>query len=178
MKKLISLVMFLFMLSFVSSAEGLGDILRTLDSSLVILIALFLISFSISFFSLNKVFKDNQSIAGILSGVISFLVVYGINKMQIDTPALLLNIGISGEALSLALFVAITGGIIIMFVKLKTKALLILGTLLLGLSFIVYAKALLMTTGLILLIIWFVMEVLNKKDGKGKGQATGVTSTH
>jgi hypothetical protein len=171
MKKVVSILSLLLAINFASAAE-IGDLLGSIDQSLVILIALFLVTFSLSFFALNKVFKDNKTMAGVVAGAVAFLAVYGVNKIEFDTGNLLSSLGMSESVISLALFVIITAGIIFMFVKLKRNALMILGILLVGLSFFVYAKALLMIAGIILLIIWVVLNV-KKKGNKLSFQNVG-----
>lgn len=164
MKKLCLIISLLFAISF-ASASDFSDILAELDSSLVILVALFLISFSLSFFALNKIFKsENSAMAGVISGVIAFLVVYGINKTGLDTESFFLNLGVSEASLSLIIFLIIATGIVFMFVTLKKTALFILGALLIGVSLFVYAKALLMTVGIMLIIAWFFIAVSKKRN--------------
>jgi len=154
MKKVISIISFIFAINLASAFE-LGDLLGSIEQSLVILIALFLITFSLAFFSLSKVFKDNRAMAGVIAGILAFIVVYGVNKMGVDVGGFFGNLGISESAISLALFVIITAGIVYMFVKLKKDTLLILGALLIGLSFFVYAKVLLIVVGAILIAVRF-----------------------
>lgn len=154
MKKVVSILSLLFAINFVSAAE-LGDILGSLDQSLVILIALFLVTFSLAFFALNKVFRDNKSMAGVVAGAVAFLAVYGVNKMEFSFGDFFGNLGVSESTLSLALFIIIGAGIVFMFVKMKKDAFLILGALLIGLSFFVYAKALLIVVGVILIAVRF-----------------------
>lgn len=163
MKKLWLIISLLFAIGFASAAE-LSELLAEVDSSLVVLIALFLISFSLSFFALHKIFKEDKTIPGVISVVLAFLVVYGVNKIGFDTQDFFYNMGISESTFSLILFMVITGGIIFMIVSLKKKktAFLILGALMIGLSFFVYAKVLLITLGIILLLIWFFISISGK----------------
>ncbi len=108
--------------------------------------------------------------AGIIAVAMAFLVVYGINKMGFDTQDFFYNMGVSESAFSLALFIIIFAGIIYMFVKLEKKryGFLILGALSIGASFFIYAKALLVVIGVILLLIWFFISISGKDNGKVK----------
>lgn len=165
MKKLLLIISSLFAINF-ARADSLSEILGELDSSLVILMALFLITFALTFFSLNKLFKANTAISGIISVVIAFTAVYGINKAGFDTQDFFYNLGISESTFSLAIFIVIATGIIFMFAKLEKKryGFLILGALSIGASFFIYAKALMMVIGIGLLLIWFFMSISGKSD--------------
>ena len=175
MKKIISILSFLLAINFASAAD-LSEMLSQIDQSLVVLMALFIITFSVSFFSLNKIFKDNKTMAGVMAGTVAFLAVYGINKIEFNTPDFFYNLGISESAFSLGIFIAITAGIIYMFTQLGKDTLVILGTVLMALSFFVYAKALLMTVGIILLVVWFFISV-NKNSPTKRGHTTSSSSS-
>jgi hypothetical protein len=172
MKKLWLIISSLFAINFASAAD-LSEILGQIDQSIVVLLALFLVSFALAFFSLNKVFKDNTTMAGIIAVTMAFLVVYGINKMGFDTPNFFYNLGVSESTFSLALFIIIAVGIIYMFIKLEKKryAFLILGALSIGASFFVYAKALLVVIGIALLLIWFFISISGNKNGQPKARS-------
>jgi len=162
MKKMFSILVLLMSMNLIS-AESLSESLLQLDQSLVILIALFIIIFSVSFFSLKNIFKKTPAIGGIISLAFSFLAIYGINKMGINTEEWVLNIGLSTSSLSLLLFTIIVLGITYMFIKLKLKAFLILGGIIFASSFFVYAKNLLIFVGMILIAIWFFITIKKNK---------------
>lgn len=152
-------VLFAFLLltgiSFVS-AQGLSELLNSIDQSTILLFAVFIISFSLLFFALNKVFKkENTTISGIISVAISLLIIYGINKSGFDVQGSLQGIGISAQALGIIIPLVIAAGIIFLIIKLKKKKdiLLILGVLSILLSFFVYEKILLITVGVVMIII-------------------------
>ena len=176
MKKIGLSLLFLLAINFASAVE-LGELIGTLDQSLVISIALFLVTFSLAFFSLGKIFKENKNLSGVIAVTVAFLAVYGINKIEFDTSNFFYNLGISESAFSLMLFILITAGIIYMFMKFKKNSLLILGALFIGLSFFVYTKALLIVIGIILIVIRFFIPKgkWNRKRGQ---QGNSVTSTH
>jgi hypothetical protein len=166
MKKIFSLIPLLLSINF-ASAEDLSELLSVIDQSLVVLIALFIIIFSITFFSLKKIFKDDKdvTIAGVIAIAVAFLSVYGINKIQWSAQEFVLSLGVSESAFSLIIFVAIVIGIIYMFNKLKKTTLLVLGGTAIGLSFFVYAKNFLTVVGVMLILSWFLMKV-----GQNKGK--------
>jgi hypothetical protein len=176
MKKLGVIISSLLAINFASAAT-LSEVLGELDQSLVVLIALFLITFALAFFSLNKIFKTNRSMAGIIAAVVAFTAVYGINKIGFNTQDFFYNLGLSESTFALILFIVVVAGIIFMVVSLKRKkdALLILGALLIILSFFVYSKTLLIVVGIILLVIWFFIG--RSRSGIPKNPTTHTTSS-
>lgn len=153
MKKEI-LFTFLLLISFgLVSAQGLGDLLGHLDESTVILASIFIISFAILFFSLSKAFKDNTTIAGVISIVVSFLITWGINKTGFDIGGLFYNIGVSEELLMTILPILILAGIILLIIKLKWGSLIVFSGLSFVLAFFAYDKTLSITIGIIFLVI-------------------------
>ncbi len=151
----------LAVLNFVS-AQGISDFLNEIDQSTVILYAVFIISFSLLFFSLSKMFKDNKSTAGIISGILAFLLTYWVNKSEIDIEGFFFDIGISESAFFLIISLLIIGGIIFTIIKLKKNSLFVFGGLMILLSFFVYEKLILITLGIILLIVGFVLLGISK----------------
>ena len=167
MKKIFLILSLLISINLVS-AFNLSETLLEIDQSLVVLVALFIIIFSLSFFALKNVFKDNPTIAGVVAAAVSFLAVYGINKSEFNTGDLALNIGISESSLALLMFLAIISGIIYMFVKLKTNALLILGIIFITLSFFVYTENLFLIIGGILIMSRIFMKANDKESKKNQ----------
>ncbi len=162
MKRGILLFVFLLIIAinFVSSQGTLNELLDSIDQSTVIFLALFLISFSLLFFSLNKVFKkQNTAISGVISAALSFLLVYWVNKSGFDVEGSLSDIGITSNVLYTLLPIVIVAGIVYLIIKLKRDSLLAIGGLLILISFFVYAKTLLITGGIILIIIRIFLEV-------------------
>jgi len=173
MKKSILLVFLLFStISFVS-AQGLGELLNNIDQSTILLFAIFILSFSLLFFALNKAFKkQNTAISGIISVVIAFLIVYGINKSGFNIEGSLSDIGISPEMLGIVIPLVIIAGIIFLVIRLKENSLLAIGGLLILVSFFVDAKLLLILVGVILILVRFFIAYGKKKKGyndKGAG---------
>lgn len=161
----LSIFVFLAMINFVSAQDLLSDLLNTLDESMVILAGIFILSFSVIFFALTKsMFKDNIPIAGIVSAVIAFLIVYGINKTGFDFSGFFFEIGISESVITTIVSLAVVAGIIFIIIKLKGSSLFVFGGLLIVSSFFVYSKTLVIAIGIALLLIGFI--VLGKKKGR------------
>lgn len=166
MKKWISIFILLASMSFVSAQGTISDLLNSIDETTLILYAVFIISFTLLFFSLNRVFKDNRSTSGIISAAIALLITYGVNKSGWDIQGFAFNLGISSDVLATIIPIILIAGIIFAIIKLKKDSLLVLGGLLIAVSFFVYEQTLLITVGIILAIIWFFMKFGGKKKGK------------
>ena len=162
MKKEMSILLLLMMISF-ASAQGLSDLLNQIDESTVILYAIFIVSFSVLFFSLNKVFKDNRTMAGVVSAVISFLIVYGVNKTGFDFQGFFFDIGISEEILMTIVPLIILVGAVFLIIKLKLASMYVFGVLLIASSFFVYEKTFLISLGIIFILIGFFVTLGTKK---------------
>jgi hypothetical protein len=170
---LLSLILGIFLISFVS-AFTLSDLLENIESSTVLLVAVFTISFAILNFALSKFFKDksgepNKAIVGVIAFVMSFLITYGINKTGFDIEGLFFNIGISSELLYTIIPIIIIGGLALIIWKYKKKSLFILGGLLILLSFFIYEKTLILTLGIILVIIGIGLSFIKKKPRINSG---------
>lgn len=158
-KRLLTFVLGLFLISFVSAYYGsyssfsLSDLLDSIDSSTMILGGLFIIFFALSNFALVRAFKDNKAVAGVVSFVVSLFAVYGLNKTGFDFEELFYGFGISEGLLYTVLPLVLLAGVIYLVVKLKTKALFILGGLFIVISFteLIYAKGATILIGLALI---------------------------
>jgi hypothetical protein len=146
-------------IGFVSSQNGLSDLLNQIDQSMVILFSIFIISFSLLFFALNKFFKKNGSIAGVISVAISFLITYGVNKSGFDFNNFFSSVGISSGTLGIVIPLILAAGTIYLIITLKRNSLFILGGLLIFVSFFVYAKTLLIVVGVILIGIRIFLQI-------------------
>jgi len=181
MKKslIISSIITLTLINFVSAYYGsyssfsLSNLLNEIDSSTMILGAVFIISFALINFALSKFFKDkhgepNKVIAGIVSFVISLWMTWEINKRGFDIERLFYNfgynIGFSSDVLSTIIPLLLIAGTIYLFVKLKTNALFIIGGLLIAVSFtnLFYEKGITLIIGIILLLIGGYIKTENK----------------
>ena len=124
------------MMSFVSAYYGyysnfsLSDLLDSIDSSTMILGAMFIISFAFVNFALSRFFKGNRATAGVVAFVISALIVWGINKSGIDYESFFYDIGLSEGFLYAVLPLVLLAGLIFLIIKVGMgMALMIFGGL-------------------------------------------------
>jgi hypothetical protein len=135
------------------SAAGLSDFLNSIDSSTIMLFAVFILAFVILYFSLSKVFKGNTTTSGIVSVVLALLITYGINKTGWDIQGMFYGVGISAEILGVVLPIVLLAGVVFLIIKLKKNSLLALGGLCILASFFVYFKTVLIVVGVILIAL-------------------------
>ncbi len=117
---------------------SLAETLSSLDSSTVLLFVVFLISFAVLFFALMRAFKKNTAIASVIAGALSFLIVYGMSKMDWDIDNFFFDLGVSEDAWAIAIPIIALAVAIVLLVKLKRNAFLIFGGILIiiGLVFL------------------------------------------
>jgi hypothetical protein len=161
-------VFILLMLTGLASAQmGLSDLLNSLDQGTVILYSIFLLSFAILYFSLSKsLFKGNNTIAGIVAAIISFLIVYWENKSGFDFSGFFYNIGISSDMLMTALPIIIVIGAIFVIIKMKGASLYVFGALLIASSVFVYEGTIVIVLGVILIGIGIFVSSRKKEEKK------------
>jgi len=148
---LFSAIMFI---SF-ASAQGISEILDSIDQSTMILYATFIISFCVLFFSLSKtLFKDQQQkvFAAVISATISLLIVYGVNQTEFDISGFFLDLGVSEDILLTLVPLIIAGGVIFLIVKFAKDSLIIIGGFCIALGFFVEEKTVFFVLGGILII--------------------------
>ena len=123
--------------------------------------AVFLIFFSLVFFSLSKFFgKKQKGISAIISLAISFLAVQGLSRANISFANLFYRIGLTDAILPIALGIIFLILIIVITKKIKAGPLFaILGVGLIAISFtnLIYEKFLPVLIGIILIVISFFM---------------------
>ncbi len=143
-------------INLVAAQGTITDLLQNVDEATVLFFAIFLISFSLLFFALNKIFKkQNTTVSGIIAGSISLLLVYWVNKSGFSVGDSLSEIGIASETLGVILPIVIIAGIVFLVIKMAKNSLLVVGGLLVLLSFFVYARLLLIVVGTILIVVRF-----------------------
>lgn len=172
-KGVLGIFLLLSTISF-ASAAGIGNLLDLVDESTLILSSIFIVTFAILFFSLQRVFKGNNGIAGIVSAVISLVTVYFINKSGFDFSGFFLDIGISEEVIWTIVPLLIVAGVIFAIIKLRTGSLILFGGLLILLSFFAYEKVLLIFLGIVLAVvgIFFVSKKKLPVDKKTNNSQT------
>ena len=154
MKKWFPIFALLSSISF-ASAEGISDILSSVDSSSVLLLATFAISFSLLFFALSRFFKKDKAVSGAISVAISFLMVYQINQSGFSLENFFFDLGISEEVLYTIIPILILGAMIFTMIKFAKNSLLIIGGFFLILSFFIYEKVVFAFIGIIFIVVRF-----------------------
>lgn len=157
-KSLVTPILILSLINFASAYYGsysnfsLSNLLNSIDSSTMLLGAVFIVSFAFLNFALLRFFKDNKATAGVIAFVISLSITYWINQTGFNIEGLFFEIGFSGDMLYTILPIILLIGIIIFIWKFKSKALLAMGALLIVLSFtnLIYAKGLTLLIGITL----------------------------
>ncbi|MEK6945254.1 MAG: hypothetical protein AABW63_00490 [Nanoarchaeota archaeon] len=158
---------------------NLSDMLNNIDSSTIVLGAIFIICFALLFFIFSKVFsrKDrygmvepNTNIATVISLCISLLIVYGLNKTGIDFSDTFSGLGFSSDTLYIIGLLVFIAGAIFLGIKTKWNLLIILGGLFIILSFlkVVYESELMFIIGVILILVYFGIKMSKNKKNKGK----------
>ncbi len=188
MKK--SLIPFIFTLSLgIVNALTLNDILSGIDSSLIILSAIFVISFLIFQFSLSKFFKEQKNTGTIISAVLSFLIIFGINRMEWDIQNFFFDIGISEDALLTIIPLVLIVGIVFLFIRLpkgkKKYFFYILGGFLVALGLFIFKEAAeILVIGIILIIVGLIgksflkfMKTSVSAQNKRQNNSTATTTS-
>ncbi|MEK6827367.1 MAG: hypothetical protein AABX99_02675 [Nanoarchaeota archaeon] len=155
MKKWLSIFVLLNFINFASAQGTISDLLNSVDPSSLIIYAVFLISFTLLFFSLNRVFKDNRTTSGIISAAIALLITYAVNKSGFDISGFFYNFGVSSEIFATIIPIIILLGTLFLIIKLAKNSLLVIGVLLIAGSFFVYEQTILVVIGIILIGIRF-----------------------
>ena len=174
---ILSFILGIMLVSFVSAQYwggrlSLSDLLYNIDPSNIILGVVFIVVFAILYFSLSRFFKDregrpNKVIAAVIALSAALLITYGINRTGFNIEGLFYNIGISREALYIILPILVMAGLIYAILKRRIKELfLIIGGILVVLSFFVYEKVVTLVVGIILILIGLFVK---KKRGLGRG---------
>lgn len=179
-KEVVGILFSIFLISFVSAATfSLGDMLDQINASTLILGCLFLILFAILNFALGKFFKTkggqpNRAVAGVVAFCIALMAIYGLNALDLRMDNILYDLGLTEEVLMILLPTLFFVGIIFMFWKLKSKALLLVSIILILIAALtdwVYEEGTIIGIGIFMFIIWAFMAWRSKK--KAKNQSLG-----
>jgi signal transduction histidine kinase len=133
---------------------SLSDMLNSIDSSTMILGALFIIIFAFVNYALSKFFRDSRVVGTVIALAIALLTVYFININSWDYTYFFYNIGISEDLLATIAPLVLIGGIAFFWYKYGLCVMLILlGGLSIVLSLIgvVYEYETLFAIGVIIL---------------------------
>jgi len=159
------LILGIFTISFVSAYYGsygnfsITNLLDSIDPATMFLGIVFFLCLGFINFSLGKTIgKNNRMLSGFMSFLISLGIVYGLNRTNMDFSNFFYKLGISGSSFSTFTPIILLIVIVLLFWKFKTKALLILGALLIILSFTdIYAKGASLLLGIIIFIVGLVL---------------------
>lgn len=167
-----------------ASAASLSDLLNQLDSSLIIFSAIFVISFLIFQLSLSKIFKEQKSTGTIISAILAFLIIFGINQTGWDIQNFFFELGFSEDALFTVIPLILLVGIIFLFIKLKKKKYFfyILGGFLVALGLFIFEEAAeILVIGIVLIIVGLIgksfLKFMKTTLGSGKRNRTSNSST-
>lgn len=170
MKKSVLTLFSLLSVNFVSAFNGFGslsDMLYRIEPETIILLVTFIISFSFIFFALNRVLnRDGKSAAipGIISFSISLLITYGVNRQSYEIANLFYDIGFNEGILMPFMILLFFIGIIYLWKKTSFKTLLmVLGALMIGLSFFAYERGMAFILGIILFVIGILLKGIKIK---------------
>jgi hypothetical protein len=166
----------LFSINFASAQYGsyfsFSDFLNSLDSSNVILIGVFLVSFAVINMILLKFFKDergvpNNKVAGVVAFVFSMFIIYGLNRTNLSFENMFFAIGVSPDMLYPIVATMLIAGIIFLSVNygFTTVIMSIGGFMILG-SFFIYEAGSMLIFGLILFLIGAILKWKVKKKLK------------
>ena len=151
--------------------SSLGNALDTLGGENIGLLIVFLGSFALISVILNrtKFFEENRGASTIISLMLTIGITYfGFYKsgMSLDVAGLFYGLGFSEMALDLVVFFVTAGLCILLLVKFKSNALLVLGGFMLALTItgVAPGEGILFIGGIGLLIIWGVVMLM--KHGK------------
>ena len=161
----ISILLFLGItfINFVSAqfygGSSVSDILYFANPSTIIPGALFIIIFYFSNLSISRITRGRGGAGGTIAALaISVLAVYGINRMGFDFDGFFFNLGFSESLLyTIIPLVLLLGLIYFIWVFKISKTFLVLGTLLIIVSFtdLIYEKGIVLIIGIVLMIIGF-----------------------
>jgi hypothetical protein len=140
---------------------SVGDFLDAFGFENMLLFATFLISFSLIFFVLRRVFKKKYeepatATPGIVAFAISMIIVYGVHAMQFDLGDMLFDLGVGEDMLYAIIFLAILAALGYLIYKVGIGVILmIVGALLVTLAFtdIIVEFTVVVVTGIVLIII-------------------------
>jgi hypothetical protein len=147
-------VLTLMLTNFASAATySIRDGLKSVDSGIIFVASVFIISFALISFSTKKLFKAEKATSTVISLVAAFGITYGINSLDLDISNWFQNIGISETTLyTIIPFILIAIAVLIIW-WLKRDSLIVFGLILFASAFAVVEQALVIILGVALIVI-------------------------
>jgi len=149
-----------------------GNFIASVDTSLILFAALFILIFAFIKFALDKsIFKKNKGISVTIALVISILSIYGLAKTNFSFDIFLFNLGIGEELISMiAPWILLAIAMFIIFKWGFGPMLMIAGIVLVmaGITKLVYEYEFSVALGFAFLIIGLIMYVKMKKRKEKK----------
>ena len=140
------------------------DILYRIGPETIFLVIIFLISFILINISLRRVLNKQQAAAGIISFLVSIGVTYGIWLNGFDIQGFIYDLGITSETLYLLIPILLLAKVIAIIWLFGFSALfLILGGLLITLSFWAYESEIVLGIGIGLLLIGVIIKWVKRE---------------
>jgi hypothetical protein len=146
------------------NSVSIGEFFDTLGGENLGLIIIFLVSFTLLFTVLGRtgIFKENPSASTIISLMLSLGITYGLYRQGIDfnIDGIIYSLGVSEAVLDLIVFFGTVGLIILLLVKFRAGALLVLGGIIFALSMfgIINDNGNLLVIGIVMIIAWAIIK--------------------
>jgi hypothetical protein len=139
---------------FISAAPlQLSNLLGNIAEGTLVILLVFIISFALIFFALNRTLKQNIPIVTVISFAMAFGITYWVNKSGFDLSGWVYDLGISSEILSILIPVVAIALTIFLILKLKKNSLFVLGGLFIASSIFVYEKSVMIIIGIALIVV-------------------------
>jgi len=174
----LAIVSISFISAYGSYGFSIGDFLDSIDSSTLVLGALFIIFFGVLHFIFSRFFKKhdntpNTAISATVSFAASVLMIYGIHKMDINIEDFFYDIGINEGILEIIVPILLFIGFIFLWKKVKEKVFLIFGGLFLFTAIAtdwIYEKGVLLWIGGGLIVIWAIIAYIRGKKKNSRSR--------
>jgi len=141
----------------------------------MLLIAVFLMSFALINFTLQRVFKrqfkeKNTAVTSVISFCIAMLITYGVNAMQLDLGSFFFDMGIESAMLEMIVYFVLLAGIAFIFWKFGfAKILMLTGVLLVAVSLFTdwfYEKEIILGTGIAIFFVGLIIYYFKSRKKK------------
>ncbi len=157
---------------------SISEILDAFGFENMLLIAVFLISFTLINFALKKAFtrqfkEPSTAVTSVIAFAVSLIIVYGVSAMEIDLGSFFFDIGIDSAILEMLVYFVLLAGIAFIFYKFGfAKTLMITGILLIIVSFTdwFYEADTILFAGIAIFVVAFIIFLVQRRK---KGESIG-----